>query len=186
MRSSYVVLALVAGAVGAGSAPAGDLQSKFDLLDRRAATISANAQEGLVPSVKAATGWPSVHYRGAYNGPYLKLARQMAETHRVPQDLFARLVERESRWNPHAVSSKGAIGLGQLMPETAAALGVDPRDPKQNLDGAARYLRRQFDDFRDWRLALAAYNAGPEAVRRYGGVPPYAETQAYVVAILGQ
>ena len=72
------------------------------------------------------------------------------------------------------------------MPATARYLGVNPRDPRQNLEGGARYLREQYNDFRDWRLALAAYNAGPEAVRRHGGVPPYAETQAYVVAILGE
>ena len=72
-----------------------------------------------------------------------------------------------------------------MMPATARSLGVDPKDPKANLDGGARYLRRQYETFRSWRLALAAYNAGPEAVSRHGGVPPYAETKAYVRAILG-
>ena len=71
------------------------------------------------------------------------------------------------------------------MPETARALGVDPRDPRQNLDGGARYLARQFRTFKSWRLALAAYNAGPEAVQAHGGVPPYEETRAYVLAIWG-
>ncbi len=72
------------------------------------------------------------------------------------------------------------------MPATARRLGVDPHDPQQNLEGGARYLARQFREFGTWRLALAAYNAGPEAVKKYGGVPPYSETQGYVRAIYGQ
>lgn len=96
------------------------------------------------------------------------------------------LVTRESGWNPGAVSHKGAIGLAQLMPDTARLLRVDPNDPIQNLDGGARYLAQQYRAFGDWRLALAAYNAGPGAVQKHGGVPPYAETAAYVTAILGQ
>ncbi len=71
------------------------------------------------------------------------------------------------------------------MPDTARHLGVDPTDPQQNLEGGARYLKRQFDRFGSWPLALAAYNAGPEAVEQYGGIPPYAETQGYVQAIWG-
>jgi soluble lytic murein transglycosylase-like protein len=71
------------------------------------------------------------------------------------------------------------------MPGTAALLGVNPHDPAQNLEGGARYLRTQFDRFGTWDLALAAYNAGPEAVAQHGGIPPYAETQGYVRAIWG-
>ena len=98
--------------------------------------------------------------------------------------LFLALIERESGWNPRAVSPKGAQGLGQLMPATARDLGVsDPFDPAQNLDGAARYFAAQLARFGDVALALAAYNAGPEAVARHGGVPPYAETRAYVAAL---
>lgn len=165
---------------------ADDLSDKFRLLDERAASYQSFAQEQLPNSIKRATGIPVVRYNGSYQGPYLTLALKKAEEYGLPGDLFARLIDRESRWNPNAVSHKGAVGLGQLMPDTARGLGVDPRDPTQNLDGAARYLRRQYDSFKDWRLALAAYNAGPEAVRRYGGVPPFAETKAYVVAILGE
>lgn len=124
-------------------------------------------------------------WRGAYRGPYLDLARAAARSHDIPEDLFLRLVQRESAWNSAAVSSAGALGLAQLMPDTARLLGVDPADPEQNLRGGARYLRMMFDRFGDWRLALAAYNAGPEAVERHGDIPPFAETQAYVRAILG-
>jgi soluble lytic murein transglycosylase-like protein len=128
---------------------------------------------------------PIPSYRGGYRGPYLELARDAARRHGVPEDLFLRLVQQESAFNSQAVSHKGAIGLAQLMPGTADMLGVNPRDPRQNLDGGARYLRAQYDRFRSWRLALAAYNAGPEAVRQHGGVPPYKETQTYVRRILG-
>lgn len=113
-------------------------------------------------------------------------ARAAALRYGVPVDLFMSLVTQESGWNSQAVSHKGAIGLAQLMPATARLLGVNPRDPGQNLDGGARYLAQQYRAFRDWRLALAAYNAGPEAVRRHNGVPPYQETQLYVAAILGE
>lgn len=98
--------------------------------------------------------------------------------------LFTALIDQESRFDPAAVSPKGAQGLGQLMPTTAAELGViDPFDPEANLDGAARYLVRQLGAFGDVRLALAAYNAGPRRVIQYGGVPPFDETRAYVAAI---
>ncbi len=103
----------------------------------------------------------------------------------MPVDLFARLVQQESGWNPRALSHKGAIGLAQLMPATAQRLGVDPADPGQNLDGGARYLRQQYETFGTWRLALAAYNAGPGAVQKHGDIPPFRETQGYVLAILG-
>ncbi|MCC5963999.1 MAG: lytic transglycosylase domain-containing protein [Rhodobacteraceae bacterium] len=137
----------------------------------------------LLPKTEETTAVP--RYNGSYDGAYLELARNAARAHRIPEDLFLRLVHQESRWNPNAVSHKGAIGLAQLMPGTAQMLRVDPNDPQQNLEGGARYLRMMYDRFGDWRLALAAYNAGPEAVTRHGGIPPYAETQDYVVVILG-
>ena len=103
----------------------------------------------------------------------------------MPEDLFLRLVQQESNWNPSARSHKGAIGLAQLMPATARGLGVNPHDPRQNLEGGARYLRAQYDTFRSWRLALAAYNAGPQAVQKHNGVPPFRETRDYVRKIWG-
>lgn len=132
---------------------------------------------------EALAGLPG--YRGA-PGPWLEIARAAARKHSIPEDLFLRLVQTESNWSPRAVSSKGAIGLAQLMPGTARLLRVNPYDPRQNLDGGARYLRIQYQKFGDWRLALAAYNAGPGAVERHRGVPPYSETEVYVRRILGR
>lgn len=105
----------------------------------------------------------------------------------TPRDwalLFQALVRVESAFNPDAVSPVGARGLAQLMPDTARALGVAIDDPHENLDGGARYLLAQIGTFEALDLALAAYNAGPDAVRQYGGIPPYAETRAFVVRVL--
>ena len=98
--------------------------------------------------------------------------------------LYRANIEVESAYRQDAVSSAGAIGLGQLMPATARDLGVDPREPLQNLDGSARYLSMMLETFGDPRLALAAYNAGPDAVRQYGGIPPYRETQNHVARVM--
>ena len=125
-------------------------------------------------------------YSGKYKGEYLPMAEKAAAKFGVPKELFTRLIQAESNWNPNALSPAGAIGLAQLMPDTAARLGVDPTDPQANLEGGALYLKQQYMRFRSWRLAIAAYNAGPEAVEKYDDVPPYPETQAYVLAILGR
>ena len=113
-------------------------------------------------------------------GSMYQIAISMAEKYEIPEQLFFNLVTAESNWDPVIVSHRGAIGLTQLMPGTADELGVDPWDAYDNLDGGARYLRQQYIRFGTWELALAAYNAGPGAVRKYGGIPPYKETQEYV------
>jgi soluble lytic murein transglycosylase-like protein len=112
--------------------------------------------------------------------PYADLFSQAASRYKLSPALLAAVAKIESGYNPNAVSPKGAQGLMQLMPSTAAGLGVNPRDPAQAIDGAARLLSRNLNDFGSLPLALAAYNAGGGAVRKYGGIPPYAETQAYV------
>ncbi len=113
------------------------------------------------------------------------LIYEKAQKYGLPPKLLYELVRQESGFNPRAKSPAGAMGLTQLMPGTAKSLGVtDPYDPEQNLDAGARYLRQQLDRFGRIDLALAAYNAGPGAVQKYGGIPPYRETQAYVQKIL--
>ncbi|MCA0906381.1 MULTISPECIES: lytic transglycosylase domain-containing protein [Ruegeria] len=155
-------------------------QSK--ILDSRAATQYRDSARLKPKTSRAHTG---KRYTGKYRGQYLDLAKQAARLHNIPEDLFLRLVQQESGWNPHAKSHKGALGLAQLMPQTAELLGVNPHDPKQNLEGGARYLSWQYRKFKSWPLALAAYNAGPKAVEKHGGIPPYKETQNYVKVIWG-
>ncbi|KAA0228740.1 lytic transglycosylase domain-containing protein [Fimbriimonadia bacterium ATM] len=123
---------------------------------------------------------------GVTNSALRSLADQAADEAGIDRDLFAALITAESAWNPNAVSPAGAKGLTQLMPGTALSLGVsDPFDPMQNLRGGAKYLRQQIERFGSVELALAAYNAGPGAVKKYGGIPPFPETQNYVKKILG-
>ncbi|MCR5756490.1 MAG: lytic transglycosylase domain-containing protein [Selenomonas sp.] len=108
-----------------------------------------------------------------------------ARKYKVDPKLVAAVAEVESNGNQEAVSPVGAVGVMQLMPDTAASLGVDPYNKQQNIEGGAKYLRQMLDTFGgDLRKAVAAYNAGPGAVKDYGGVPPYRETQNYVSKVL--
>lgn len=125
--------------------------------------------------------------------PYGALIAKTADRYWIDRLLLTALVHQESNFRPTARSRAGAVGLTQLMPRTARSLGlgVDRRRridervvPARALDGGARYLRLQLDRFRSVRLALAAYNAGPRAVRRYRGIPPYRETRTYVRRVL--
>ena len=116
--------------------------------------------------------------------PYRAAASRTANRYGIPGKLFERLITQESGWNPKIQSSAGAIGLTQLMPATAASLKVNPLDPIANLDGGARYLRQQYDRFGSWRLALAAYNAGPGRVAD-GSWQQIPETSNYVRSVMG-
>jgi soluble lytic murein transglycosylase-like protein len=162
-------------------------QSQADLIDKKLSKQYSGSVK-LTPTYKkgeAVDDGAVPQFRGNYKGEYLEVAKAAARKHGVPEDLFLRLVQQESGWNPGAVSVKGATGLAQLMPGTADILGVDINDPQANLDGGARYLKMMYDKFGSWKLALAAYNAGPAAVEEHDGIPPYAETENYVKAILG-
>ncbi len=114
----------------------------------------------------------------------------LASYYSLDPRLLVAIVGVESGWHAHAISPSGAQGLGQLMPSTADGLSVQALEKYENLDGTARYIRRLLNEYaklpleRRYSLAIAGYNAGPDAVRRYGGVPPYAETQAYVQHVL--
>ena len=160
--------------------------SQLDVLDGRASSQYANSIRLQPPQVNIPSAENTLlQYSGNYRGIYFNMAKSAAQRNSVPEGLFLRLVQQESSWKPHAMSSAGAMGLAQLMPKTAQYLQVNAQNPYQNLNGGARYLREQYDEFGSWQLALAAYNAGPSAVKHYGGVPPYRETKNYIRIILG-
>lgn len=117
---------------------------------------------------------------------FRSLIKSAAESAGIEEELLDALVAAESSYDPNARSSAGALGLSQLMPATAKAMGViNPFDPAENLNGGAKYLASMLQRFGgDTKLALAAYNAGPGAVEKYNGIPPYAQTQAYVQKVL--
>jgi soluble lytic murein transglycosylase-like protein len=141
----------------------------------RSLTTGATAMQGATGATGA---------KGA-NTPYAAEIDAAAAKYDVDPALLRGLIRQESNFNANAKSPAGARGLTQLMPGTAAALGVDASVPAQAIEGGARYLRQQLDTFGgDPAKALAAYNAGPGAVQRYGGVPPFAETQNYVRKVL--
>ena len=116
----------------------------------------------------------------------MEMAREVARQEGIDPNLFISLIQQESNFDPMAVSSKGAIGLTQLMPSTAKELGVDPNNMMQNLTGGARYLKQQLGAFPSVDLALAAYNAGPNRVRELGAIPNIPETQNYVKSVLSR
>ncbi|HRZ83323.1 MAG TPA: lytic transglycosylase domain-containing protein, partial [Candidatus Hydrogenedentes bacterium] len=120
------------------------------------------------------------------DGTLRDIVKRYAQYYALPEPLVYAVIRAESNFEPNAVSPAGARGLMQLMPGTALEMGVtDIFDPEQNVAGGTQYLRKMIDIFGDKRLALAAYNAGPENVKKHGGVPPFQETQSYVKIVLG-
>jgi soluble lytic murein transglycosylase-like protein len=170
----------------AATAPGGNGGQDFASQLTAATTAAAPATAVAPAAAPAATMALSAAAPGASalppGVPYGAEITAAAKRHGLDPALLAGLVRQESNFNPTAGSPAGARGLTQLMPATAASLGVtDVTDPAQALEGGAKYLKQQLDTFDgDVTKALAAYNAGPGAVQRYGGVPPYAETQNYV------
>lgn len=161
---------------------AGDVRAVLSRIERIDGPLRAAANSWVpVPSIAAGE-----HFTGLVTQRYASLARRAGREAGVDPDLIAAVAATESGFDPGAQSPAGALGLMQLMPATAAALGVaDPRDPVQNVRGGAAYLHDLLERFSgDITLAVAAYNAGPGAVERYGGIPPYAETRAYVARVL--
>lgn len=138
-----------------------------------------------LPSKKNAFKRENGFNYSAFSSAYEKIFEEVAKKYELDPALLKAIAKVESNFNPRAVSPKGAMGIMQLIPSTARLVGVsDPFDPVENIHGGARYLKRLLEEFGDLRLSLAAYNAGPEAVRQYGGIPPYPETINYVRNVL--
>ena len=185
-------ISLVCGALGLASVVGPANAQVIEVQSDGAAAVYAgpvvSSGQGRAPIAPPAARPNAGHFhaaRPAASAAVSDAIRQAADRRQLSARLIEAVAWQESRLNQKAVSPKGALGVMQLRPQTAAGLGVDPSDLHGNVDGGAAYLGRllqQFDG--DIVLTLAAYNAGPEAVRRYGGVPPYPETRAYVAAVL--
>jgi soluble lytic murein transglycosylase-like protein len=190
------LIALAAALGSAGAAQAEVLEVGAGgivkvLSDIPNATWASTDQVDEVAPIEGGTDVPAsavtVLTEKGWSGAYANALMEIAKANDISPYLLEAVVWQESRWNPSAVSRAGAIGLAQLMPGTARDLGVDPRDPVQNLSGGARYLRQQLNRFDgNVEKALAAYNAGPGRVMTAGGIPSIPETQAYVRAIVAR
>jgi soluble lytic murein transglycosylase-like protein len=161
----------------------GDVVKIQDVYGTPSAIRRILPQASAAPAAFAPAAAPS----GAAQGPaaYAALFRAAEQRNNLPAGLLNAVAKHESSYNPNAVSPAGARGLMQIMPATARELGVDPMIPEQAVDGAARLLASNLRQFGSVDLAVAAYNAGAGAVARYGGIPPYAETRAYVQRVVG-
>jgi len=189
MRALRVILMLgLAGGILAVGTAAGAGTKLYRYVDERGVVHFTNVPSDRRYSRITALRSLATRSSADYIAPvrtYDDLIKLASRRHGVPPALVKAVIHAESAFNPRAVSSKGAMGLMQLMPATAQLMGVaQPFHASQNVQGGTRYLRSLHDRYGSWTHTLAAYNAGPTAVDRYRGVPPYAETRQYVKRVL--
>jgi hypothetical protein len=178
----------IAAKTGAANIPGADKKAvKNPIADVTVKMPRITYEKGAAPKNAAAlTARDAIELKNTALTPEIgSIIIEKSGKHEIDPLLISAIMAVESDFNPKAVSDKGAIGLMQLMPETAGDLGVNPHNMSQNVEGGTRYIKQMLEKFSgDLKLALAAYNAGPNAVIRHGGIPPYTETQNYVLKVL--
>lgn len=159
-----------------------DLLSRISLIELMEALSSVSARK----KIRSTESGDKTVSRNSTNKAFSEIIREASARYGVDEKIIRAVIKQESSFNPNAISKCGAQGLMQLMPTTAQGLGVkNAFNPEENIMAGTRYLKQKLDEFDgNLGLALAAYNAGSGAVRKYGGIPPYQETQAYVNKVI--